>query len=247
MSLKALLSNGKSLHGIVVTIKDPGVSQTLSECCDWLWIDMEHAPFSLSDVEALANAVRARCKTIVRVPTGSEEWIKRVLDLGVDGLIVPHVSTVEQARQLVLWSFYPPQGQRSIGCVRASSFGMNPHYKQTANDNRVLFVQVEDRRGVQNIDEIAQVPGVDGIIVGPYDLSGSFGKLGQVEDAEVVEAIGRVLAACQRHRKPIGIYAKDANKAREYLEQGFQLVATGIDIQYLWMSAKASVGLLKQQ
>lgn len=206
MKFKERMLNNQVLHGVIVTISSSSVSEVLSECgFDWLWIDMEHAPFSLREVQEMAQAKSKECAALVRIPVNTEEWIKRVLDLGVEGIIIPHVNTVEEAEQAVKASYYPPEGHRSVGPVRASQYGMDTRYKQEANEKRLLFVQIEHREGVKNIQEIVQVAGLDGIIIGPYDLSGSYGKLGQIQDPEVSLAIERVLDTCKRFQKPIGI------------------------------------------
>lgn len=241
------MQEGETLHGLIVTMSAPSVSEMLSVCgFDWLWIDMEHAPLSLEDVQAMAQAKRDGCAALVRIPTNSQEWVKRVLDLGVEGIIVPHVNTVEEAEQALRVSLYPPEGERSVGLTRASLFGLDPLYKEEANAKRLMFLQIEHKEGVKNIEEIVQLPGLDGILIGPYDLSGSFGKLGQIRDPEVLTAIEKVLQTCKQYGMPVGIFAKQAEDAKVYLAQGFQLVATGIDIHFLLSSAKASLDVVKE-
>jgi 2-keto-3-deoxy-L-rhamnonate aldolase RhmA len=248
MEFREKLKSGKPLHGVMVTIESPGVCEALAECgFDWLWIDMEHAPLSLKEVQEMARAKGNRCAALVRIPSNSDEWIKRTLDLGVEGIIIPHVSTAQEAKQAVTTSLYPPLGDRSVGLSRVSSYGMHPTYREESNQNRLLFVQIEDKLGVQNVEEIARVPGLSGIIIGPYDLSGSYGKLGQLQDPEVMQAIDHVLKACKKLGTPVGIFAKDADAAKRYLHQGFQLVATGVDIHYLWTAAKATLDSLQTE
>jgi len=246
MKFKDKMNAGEPLYGLIVTLGLPSICEMLSSCgFDWLWIDMEHSPLSLKEVQEMAQATSKGCAALVRVPVNNEEWIKRVLDLGVEGLILPHVNSADQVRSAVRASYYPPEGNRSLGMTRASQYGMDTTYKFKANANRLLFVQIEDREGVDNIEEIVQVPGLDGILIGPYDLSGSYGKLGQISDAQVVKAVEKVLHTCKHHAKPIGIFAKHPDDAKRYLELGFQLIATGIDIHYLWTGAKRSLDLLK--
>lgn len=239
-SFKSQLINNAPLYGLIVTINAACISEALSACgFDWLWIDMEHAPFSLGDVQMLAQANRNI--SLVRIPATSEEWISRVLDLGVEGIIIPHVNSAEEMQKIIPLTYYPPKGQRSLSMARVSTFGLDPNYKEKANASRTLFAQIEDQQGVENIDAIVAVEGVDGIFIGPYDLSGSFGIPGAVDDPQVVAAINKVLAACKKRQKPIGIFAKDAQTARKYAEQGFQLIAVGIDIHYLLMGAKTTL------
>lgn len=240
------MKNQQVLHGVMITISSSSVSEMLSRCgFDWLWIDMEHAPLSLKEVQEMVLATAQECAALVRVPINSEEWIKRVLDLGAEGIILPHVNTAQEVEYAVNLSLYPPEGSRSVGLARSSRYGLNPHYKEESNENRVLLVQIEDKEGVGNIQNIVKVPGLDGVIIGPYDLSGSYGKLGQIEDPEVADAIAKVLKACKQANKPVGIFAKHEKDAKRYLEQGFQLVATGIDALYLWSAAKDVLERLK--
>ena len=248
MHFKERIENNETLHGMIVTMNPSSVTEMLSECgYDWLWFDMEHAPLSLMDVQQMAQAKSRECAALVRIPVNSGEWIRRVLDLGVEGIIVPHVNTKAETERAVDASYYPPEGSRSVGMARCSCYGMDGDYKKKANGRRLLFVQVEHKVGVENIEEIVQVSGLDGIIIGPYDLSGSYGKLGLIHDPEVLEAIEKVLDTCKRYQKTIGIFAKHAEDAKNYIEQGFQLVATGVDIHFLWNAAKESVSQVKNR
>jgi 2-keto-3-deoxy-L-rhamnonate aldolase RhmA len=246
MKFRERMATDEMLLGVIVTMSLPSVSEVLSKCgFDWLWVDMEHAPLSLREVEEVARVKDDQCAVFVRIPENTDEWIKRVLDLGVEGIILPHLNTREEAERAVKASYYPPEGTRSIGLMRASCYGMNVAYKHEANAKRLVFGQIEHREGVENIESILQVAGLDAIIIGPHDLSGSYGKLGEIHDPEVVDAIKRTVDACKRFQKPIGIFAKHAEDAKQYLEQGFQLVALGVDIRYLWNAAKDTLDLVK--
>jgi 2-dehydro-3-deoxyglucarate aldolase/4-hydroxy-2-oxoheptanedioate aldolase len=248
MRLKDKIKDQKTLHGLIVTISSVSVVEALSASgFDWLWIDMEHAPLSLMDVQQMDQAKNPDCAALVRIPINSDEWIQRVLDLGVEGIIVPHVNTKMQAEQVLRISNYPPDGTRSVGLTRASLYGMDTDYAREANTKKLVFVQIEHREGVMNIAEIAQVPDLNGIIIGPYDLAASYGKLGQVQDPEILEAIEHVFATCKRFGKAVGIFAKDAHDAKRYEKQGFQLIAIGIDMKYLWNAAKETLEVLKSE
>lgn len=240
---KEKLDQGKPLIGTLLTMGLPAVSEMLSRCgFDWLWIDMEHAPLSLEQVQLLIQAKKESCAALVRIPANDDVWIKRVLDLGADGIIVPNVKTAAEAERAIAASKYPPQGIRSVGLARAQGFGMDfATYMREANDTLLVFLQVEHVDGVGNVKSILQVPGIDAIVIGPYDLSGSFGKLGQIQDSEVQKAIETVHDACEQHGKPIGIFALQPEQARVYLKQGCQLVAVGVDAHYLWTAAKTAL------
>ena len=237
---KEKMSQGKPLIGTLVSMGLPIVSEMISRCgFDWLWLDMEHSPLSLEQVQSLLQAKTDGCKGFVRIPANDEIWIKRVLDIGADGIIVPQVKTADEARRAVAAAKYPPAGIRSVGLARAHGFGMDfATYVERANDDTLVLLQVEHVEGVANIEAILQVPGVDAIIIGPYDLSGSFAKLGQIQDPQVQAAMQTIHDACKKSKMPIGIFALQPEQGRAYLKQGYQLVALGIDSHFLWNAAK---------
>ncbi len=237
-----LVIQNRPLIGTIMTLSAPSVVEVVSRCgFDWLWIDMEHAPLELDQVQSMLMAKTSRCAAFVRIPGNDEIWIKRVLDLGADGIIVPQVRTQAEAVKAVVAAKYPPLGTRSVGLARAQGFGMEfSNYVRDANSETTVILQIEHADGVQNIDTILRVEGIDAIIIGPYDLSGSYGKLGEVDDPQIVAAMKTVLDACKRHGVPIGIFALTPEKGKAYLKQGFQLLALGVDMHFLWTSAKAS-------
>jgi 2-keto-3-deoxy-L-rhamnonate aldolase RhmA len=243
------LRQGKPLIGTLLTMGLPCVSEMVSHCgFDWLWIDMEHSPLNLDQVQQMIQAKSDKVAALVRIPANQEAWFKRVLDLGADGVIVPQIKTPEEAEQAVAAAKYPPQGSRSVGIGRCSLFGMNfAKHIGEANEQSLVFLQIEHVEGVRNIYSILKVKGVDGIIIGPYDLSGSFGKPGKTQDADVLEAIEKVQKACQQHRIPIGIFALLPEQGKQYLKSGFQLVALGVDTHFLWSAAKSGVEAVRAQ
>lgn len=243
---KQRMKEATPLIGTLLTMGVPIVSEMISRCgFDWLWLDMEHSPMTLEQAQSLIQAKSASCAAFVRVPANDETWIKRVLDLGADGVIVPQVTTEEEAKRAVAASKYPPQGTRSVGIARAHGFGKTfADYVQRANEDTLVMLQVEHAAGVRNIEAILEVPGIDAVLIGPYDLSGSFGKLGQIQDDEVQEAINKVRSACNHRRIPIGIFALQPEQGQTYLKQGYQLLALGIDSHYLWSCAKRSLELV---
>ncbi len=245
---KDKIKSGKTQIGTIVSLSPPAVTECLSNLgYDWLWIDLEHSPLSLEQAQAILSAKAPECAGLVRVPVNSDEWIKRVLDIGADGLIVPHVSTKEDAIRAVKSAKYPPFGERSFGAGRAHTYGIDATHHENANELTCVVVQIEDRHAVSNIDEIISVDGIDGIIIGPYDLSGSFGKLGKVGDPEVQKAIGTVLSACQKRQIAAGIFALLREQAKLYIDAGFTLVAAGVDLHTMWTSAKQKLQQLRSQ
>ena len=208
---------------------------------DWLLIDGEHAPndvrSTLAQLQALAPYPAA---PVVRPPVGETHLIKQYLDLGVQTLLVPMVDTPEQARQLVQATRYPPQGIRGVGSAlaRASRWNAVPDYLARANDEICLLVQVESRRGLEHLDEIAAVDGVDGVFIGPADLSASLGHLGNPGHPEVTAAIEDALTRTIRAGKAAGLLSADERLARRALDLGATFVAVGVDTTLLARAAR---------
>ncbi len=199
---------------------------------DWLWLDAEHGRFTAgSAAEACAVAQRT-VPTFIRVPDKADTTLKRYLDAGADGLIVPQVSSVADVRSIARAGLYPPKGQRSIGVARAQGHGTTLS-AEIHEQSYSLVVQIETVEGVAASHDIANEPAVDAVIVGPYDLSGSCGVPGDIACAQVQDGIAQVLDACSSAGKPCGIFAADAATAHTYLQQGFRLVAVGIDVMML--------------
>jgi 2-keto-3-deoxy-L-rhamnonate aldolase RhmA len=204
---------------------------------DWLWIDGEHGQFN----EVSAAVACALCAggppAFVRLPDFSPTAIKRFLETGCDGIILPAVSTLDDVKVIARAALYPPRGERSVGIARAQGYGAT-FQEYLTGKSYAIVVQIETISGVRNAREIVGHDAVDGVIIGPYDLSGSFGIPGQVEAAEVVQAIAEVRGICRRAGKPCGIFAATAEKAREYATAGFEMIAVGIDTAVLLNSYK---------
>jgi len=246
-TLKKRLLDMERLIGTVVTIAAPDVADVLSRLgFDFLWIDAEHGALDLTQAQMLVQATGGRCSTIVRVPGQDEPCIKKALDIGCDGIVVPHVNTKEQARRIVELCFYPPVGTRSLGAARAQGYGIDlPHGIQRSNEQTAVIVQVEHIKAVENIDRIVQAEGVTAVLIGPYDLSGSLGILGQVDNPKVREAVTHVAEECRRARMPVGIFATDVAAAQKALDDGINMVAMGLDIFFLWQSANKALADLR--
>jgi 2-dehydro-3-deoxyglucarate aldolase/4-hydroxy-2-oxoheptanedioate aldolase len=242
-SFKTRLKNGELLIGSLVSIPSTDVAEIMSHIgFDYLWIEMEHAPMDFVHAQMMVQAVGGRCPCLVRIPENKEVWIKKALDIGFDGIVVPQVKSAAEARQTVEWSLYPPAGRRGVGVSRAHTYGVAfEEYVDSVNDDLTIVLQVEHIEGVQNIESIAGVPGVDAILVGPFDLSGSLDLLGQIGHPKVQEAIDRVSQHCQAVDMPLGIFAVDAAYARDAIAKGFNLIALSLDTSFLWQSAQATL------
>ena len=206
------LASGERLVGTMVTLPCPSVAEILVAAgFDWLFLDAEHGPLEVPDLMGILQAVGERAPSLVRVPELSEGHIKKVLDIGAAGVIVPQVNSAEQAARVVQYARYAPQGSRGVGLARAHGYGFDfESYIQQANDKVTVVVQAEHRDAVDNIESIVAVPGVDCILLGPYDLAASMGKMGQVDDPAVTAAIGKVTAACKQANLPLGMFGVKA-------------------------------------
>ena len=175
---------------------------------------------------------------LIRLPSSGEVAIKKALDSGAAGIIVPQINSAQAAEAVVQMAKYAPDGQRGVGVGRAHGYGQHfQEYVSTANEETTVVVQAEHIEAVRNIDEIAAVPGIDAVLVGPYDLSASLGKLGQVNDPEVRTAIDRVTDACLQRGVKLGIFGMTAGAVKPYIEAGYTLIVAGIDTALLGQAA----------
>jgi 2-keto-3-deoxy-L-rhamnonate aldolase RhmA len=247
MSFCTRLRNNELLLGTMLTIPAPEVAEMVAKCgFDWLFLDGEHSPLSILDWQRQMQAVGGRCANILRVPSASERDIKKALDIGADGIIVPMVNDAEQARRVVGWSKYPPRGERGVGLARAQGYGLEfGDYVASANDETAVIVQAEHIDAVGNIDQIVEVEGLDAVFIGPYDLSASMGKTGEVGDPEVVAAIGRVTEACRRQELALGFFGLDAASVQPYMDVGYRLICVGVDAGFVTAGARAALEALE--
>ncbi len=234
------LLRGETLLGTMLTLPSPSVAELLSGCgFDWLFIDGEHGPLGTGELLAILQAIGKRTTTLVRVPGRAGVAIQQALDLGADGVIIPQVNTAAQAAAVVRQARYAPQGGRGVGLARAHGYGFDfQNYLTTANERISVVVQAEHVEAVENIEEIVRVPGVDAVLLGPYDLSASLGRTGQLDDPTVVAAIDRVIEVCQRAQKPIGYFGVSAAAIQPLRERGCTLLVAGVDTLLLGSAAR---------
>ena len=238
---KQALKAGKLQIGLWSGFADPYHTEILAGAgFDWLAIDCEHAPNDLRSVLAQLQAMAGTpAQPVVRLPTGDPVLIKQYLDIGAHTLMVPVVESAEQAALLVAATRYPPQGFRGVASGRASRWGRVKDYLATATEEVCLLVQVETRKGLDNLDAILAVEGVDGVFIGPSDLAASLGYLGNPGHAEVVAAIEGAIARITAAGKAAGILTTDNALARSYIEKGVTVCAVGVDTLLLSNAAMA--------
>ena len=234
---------GRPLVGMWVCSGSPLVAEICAGSgLDWLLIDMEHSPNGLESVLAQLQAVAAYPVTpVVRVPGNDVVTIKQVLDLGAQNVLVPMVSSADEARAAVEAVRYPPGGRRGVGSALARSARWNrvEGYLAEADEHVSLFVQIETAEGVEAAAGIAAVDGVDGVFVGPSDLAASMGLLGQQRHPDVVAAVHRTFDAVRTAGTPVGVNAFDPAVAREYVEAGASFVLVGADVTLLARGSEA--------
>ena len=227
------LDAGVFCQGAGITFSDPAVVEALADSVDFVWIDLEHNPTSLESLLAHLIAARAAgVPALVRVPSQDVGWIKRVLDTGAEGIILPQAVSAAEIGKFVSACRYPPLGTRGFGPRRPTNYGRDrgQEYLQKANGELFVVAQIETVSACEELDQIVTIEGLDSLVVGPYDLSGSMGILGEVHDPRVADAVRSIV----RHAKSAGLYVgmgmgADAEHAVEAAELGIQWVQCGSD------------------
>ena len=228
--LKRSLQEGKTVFGSSVRLPEPGLVEVLGHAgFDYVLIDGEHGSMGWAEMERMILAAYAVDTTpIVRVLKNEPELVMRALDLGAQGILVPHVRTTADAQQFKDGALYPPDGRRGVGVGRGAMWGTISfdEYFRTINAEVVLMAMIEDAEAIENIDEIAAV-GLDVLIVGTHDLAASYGVLGQVSHPRVVAAGERVIAAAKRCHVAAGYPARNIDDAAEAMRWGYRSIGYG--------------------
>jgi 2-keto-3-deoxy-L-rhamnonate aldolase RhmA len=233
MDARAWLESDGLKLGTIITIDHPAIVEIARLAgFDWLWIDGEHGRFNEVSAATACAVAAGGPPTFVRLPDCSPTAIKRFLDIGCDGIILPQVSSAAEVDEIARAALYPPRGERSVGIARAQGYGAR-FAECLERQEYAIIVQIENVAGVRNAEAIANHAAVDAVVIGPYDLSGSFGIPGKIESPQVVESIASVLTICKTAGKPCGIFATTSEKAKTYANQGFNLIAVGMDCTVL--------------
>ncbi len=232
-SFKRRLLAGERLIGCWCSLANPITTEVLGVAgFDWILLDGEHSPNDvitfIPQLMALKDSVSA---PIVRPSWNNPVELKRLLDGGFYNFLIPFIESADEAKRAVAATRYPPQGTRGVSVSqRSNKFGSVKDYFTGVNDQICVMVQIESRKGVEAVAEIAKVDGIDGIFVGPSDLAAGFGHLGNASHPEVQAAMTQIIAAAKAAGKPIGILAPVEADARRYMEQGVTFVAVGSDL-----------------
>ena len=220
---------------------------------DFVTIDMEHAPISIELLADLLRAIRSgnpNCKAFVRTPGHDYPDIKRYMDAGSDGVIVPFVNDAKTAKEIVAAVKYPPQGHRGVGFARDNGYGRHLMQKlKTANDQSFICVQIEHIDGMKQLDAILGVFGVDAAFLGPYDLSSSMGNAGEFNHPNFHDVCTKFLKCCKVHNVIAGIHVVQPNpdEAIERIQQGYGMIAYSLDLTFLTHSIGQGLKRIKKR
>jgi len=211
----------------------PSTAEALGFCgFDFLVVDMEHVPIEVSDAVGILRAIAGTpAQAVVRLAWNDRILVKRMLDAGARTLMFPFIQTVEEATAAVSYTRYPPDGVRGVAAIhRASRFGRVPGYLKSASQDIAVIVQLETPEAIERLEEIAAVPGVDALFVGPGDLAASMGRLGEIDHPEVRALITAAAAKARRIGKPVGIVGANPDLVRSFLSDGYAFAAVASDI-----------------
>jgi 4-hydroxy-2-oxoheptanedioate aldolase len=248
-SFKRALARGKPQIGLWSSLSSNYTVEVVAGAgFDWILLDTEHSP---SDLENLLTQLQAAAPypthPVVRIPWNDMVTIKRVLDIGAQSLLVPYVSTADEARAAVSYTRYPPAGVRGVaGTTRATRFGRITDYARRAHEEICVLVQVETQQALDNIDAIAAIDGVDGIFIGPADLHASLGHAGEIANPKVKPLIDDAIRSIRKKGKAPGILTPNEADARHWLECGALFVAVGADVGILARGAEALAAKFKK-
>ena len=240
--LKEKLKKGEAVIGTFVSTGHPDVAEWLSRVgFDWLLLDSEHAPAGYETLQRMMQAMNGSgCIPLVRPQWNDLVVMKRVLDIGAYGVLIPWVNSREEAENAVRYCKYPPEGIRGWGPRRAGMF--DPDYFKTANDELLITIQIETKKALDNLDEILSVPGIDACYIGPWDLSVSlgFGVPPPWNEPRYIEAYDKVLEAASKHGKPAGMFCTSEN-VEWALEKGFIFNTVDSDDTFLFKGARIAL------
>jgi len=251
MTLKKKLKNNKISLGCWLTISNPLIPEILAPAgFDWFCIDIEHTSIDLNELLPLIISIENQKITpLIRVGENNPNLIKRVMDIGAHGIIVPNVNSAEEAIQAVKSVKYPPSGFRGVGLYRAQGYGRNfSDYLRWLKKESIVIVQIENIKAVENIDEIFSVKGIDAFLIGPYDLSGSINKPGNFDDDKFKKMINKILKSAKKYNIPAGFHSvsSDPNEAIKSLNKGYKFLAFSLDSILLQNAAVNALEKIKK-
>ncbi len=249
--MKEALQDGKVVFGPFLKFTDPAVVEIMGFAgFDFVIIDAEHGPISMENAQNMIRAAESvNITPIIRVGNNEESFILRALDIGAQGIEIPQINSKPDAVRAVKSVKYSPQGERGV-CryVRAANYSSMDKFKyfESANNETMIIAHIEGVEGINNLDEILSVPGIDVIFIGPYDLSQSLGIPGQVNHSLVVEKMKEVVTKCRENNIAVGTFADDVETAKSWVSLGVQYMSFSVDVGILYEVSKQIVEKLKK-
>ena len=237
-SLKNQMQKGKVTIGSWITLGHPGIAEIMVQAgFDWLAVDMEHSAITLNQVPQLVQVIElAGCVPLVRVEENNPNLIKRVMDTGAHGVIVPMVNNKEDAIKAVNAVKYPPRGTRGVGLARAQGYGLEfEKYQQWVGKESIVIIQIEHIEAVNNLEEIFRLDGLDGFIIGPYDLSASIGRPGDFNSPQMQKALSTILETAKNYKIVPGFHviSPSADELSKKLDEGYKFLGFSLDTIFL--------------
>jgi 2-keto-3-deoxy-L-rhamnonate aldolase RhmA len=231
-SLGAALKKRDLLRGISINTCCPEFLEIIANSSlDWAFIDQEHSALDFADLRTILQILQPELYSIIRLVDQSEHTVKKCLDLGADGIIIPQIHNAQELEKIIQFAKYTPLGNRSVGLYRAQQYGQSfKEYLSHANDSTAVIALIENVEAVKNISEIVAVAGLSAIYIGPADLSASLGVIGEVNHPLVLEAIESVRCAAVSQQLSIGIYANSPEQQVELSSKGYNLFSLATDI-----------------
>ncbi len=251
MNLKSKLVNNQLTIGSWITIAHPAIAEIMAKAgFDWLTVDLEHSVTTIREAEELIRVINLHgVPALVRLTDNDASQIKRVMDAGANGIIVPMVNSKADAEKAVAAVYYPPKGKRGVGLARAQGYGATfDNYRKWLDNEAVVIVQIEHIEAVNNLEQIFAVDNIDGYIIGPYDLSASMGMPGQLQHSDVIQAIEKIKTGGASMNKPGGLHVVEPNteQLRQSIKQGFKFLAYSLDIRMLDVSCRQGLSQIQQ-
>ncbi len=250
-SLKQKLKKNQLTIGSWITMTDTCIAEIMAKAgFDWLAVDMEHSALTVQHAMKLIQTIDlCGIPALVRVGDNNPTLIKRVMDAGATGVIVPMVNTAQEAQKAVNAVKYPPEGTRGIGLSRAQGYGTTfNEYKRWVKNESVVIVQIEHIEAVENLDKIFAVQGIDGFLVGLYDLSGSMGIAGEFENPKLIAALKRIMLKAKEKGVTAGIHCvpTDTRMVKDKIKKGFRFIAYSVDFLLLGDQCREGLKLIKK-
>lgn len=248
MKIKEKIAEGQVSFGAWDIMNSIAAAEIMSAAgFDWVVADIEHGSASISDVENFTRTVKMHgAVPMARVFDHSASSIRRVLDAGVAGIIVPMIRSVDEVKEIVKLAKYPPLGKRGVGLSASSVYGMELNqYLERANEDILVLVMLETKDAAESIEDILQISGVDGIFVGPMDLSASYGCMGDTNNERIVKALEKAQSLCKKYNKICGMHVLNAEKEtiEDAIGKGFNFLALYHDAGFIASGAKKILGI----